>query len=299
MADGLYDAVVGATTLRRCTQASASPNLEKLLARYSGAVSPDDAFIISADANASFETFDLKGVLNSMSLTGGLFVTSGSVVIPYRKRSPGGTYAAINSSVHTTASGSKALAIPTAFNFPSKGAASVSVQVIFLTPDGVAAGMVLNVNQTLTAQSGCNVYGLGPVALDGVGLAKINSVTINTGINVERVNHNGSVWPDEVFITTVEPTIVLNTDDLALIGAYDGGGLLATGLELGIRRRTSGGTYYDDTSAQHVKFTCASGIVTPNDLSADGTSLASTGLTISGLGATAIAFAVDAALAEA
>lgn len=267
MADVAYDAVLGGLTLRQVRRSGVSPGIQLIAARASGAVAPSAFYVDQADARATFESMDVAGVIGGLSMQTGLFVSGGTLVIPWNRRANGGTFAGTLS--HFTVSAATGLVIPKQFSAQQNGGGAVaSLEVAFLSSDGLTSPIASNVNQTLAAQAYNVLYDLGPLSVNSVQVPRITGVTVNPGLTVAVRRYDGAVWPTEIHIERQDPTIDITFEDFDTLNSYLNGAAI-TAVAAYFRKRAPGSTYVAAGTAQHVKFSFTAGMVTAEDVSAE------------------------------
>jgi hypothetical protein len=211
-----------------------------------------------ADPVAMFQTNDIAGVLAGISVTTGLNVTSGTITIPYRKRVSGGTYA--SGSNHYTLAATNGLTIIESIQVADSAEATASLKTVFISTDGFTVPVTENTGAALSNQTFNAVHALGTVVIDGTAVTDVQSVTINTGINLVPYRVGGAVYPTQIFITARDPYIDLVFKDH---NAMAGQGPLfeaATSAVIGLRKRSDGGTFVADGTAEHCTITSSTGI---------------------------------------
>lgn len=268
MSDVVYDAVLGALTLKQVTRTAYSLNGTPIAGMASGAADPSEYFGGRADPSCTFESADVAGVLGGVSVTAGLAIASGTITIPWNKRSNGGTFAGSGS--HVALSGANGLLIPTRFSANQDDeAAMAELQLFFRSTDGATEPVAEATSQTLAAQSFNAQYALGPGSINGTAVPELVGVSINPGITVEPQAVNGGIYPTALFITMRRPTIDFIFEDLDALATYSAQFTAMTAAIAYFRKR-SGASFVADATEEHIKFSFADGIITTETVSGSG-----------------------------
>lgn len=271
MAETVYDAVLGALTLKQVTRTSYALNGTAIAGTASGAPDPSEYFGGPADPQATFESADIAGVLGGLSVTAGLAVAASTITIPWNKRSNGGTFA--GPSAHFALSGANGLIIPTRFSCNQDDeAAMAELMCYFRSTDGVTEPVAEAIGASLASQSFNAQYGLGPASINGTAIPQLVGVSINPGITVEAQRVNGGIYPTALFITQRRPSIDFTFEDLDALATYSAQFTVMTAAIAYFRKR-SGVSYLADTglgNEQHCKFSFADGIVNTETVQGSG-----------------------------
>ena len=292
----VHDLIFGAgVPIKQCQTVSHSNNANPYVGRNSGGAAPAFVGLMSAEPTATFTTMDVAGFVGIFGVAGAS-VTSGTVTIPYRKRTSGSTYAGTLS--HFTMTGANAFGYPTSFTASQDQAASATAEIKFLSTTGLAAPLTTATGATLAAQSYNVSYTLGPAGINGTQVPEITAITVNPGLQVEVRMFNGSPYPESCYVIQTDPTIELTFADFDSIDTYgpifasnDGNDVTAF-----FRKMDDGSTRVADATAEHIKFTLSDGLITIPDFSASDTSDGSgtiliTGKTLAVTATSAISFA--------
>ena len=263
-ATGLGDATLGALTLKQCSEATLSPNISLESARGSGNVAPDAIFVASGTPVASFTSRDVSAVLgaNTNAFAGsGLGVSSGTITIPLRIRTTGGTYA--SGGAHTTLNGTDGLIVPTSLNIPGNGFASIGLDCHYQSTDGQAAPVGISTTVAVSNGAFNRLYRMHPVSLDGSAVAGVSSVTVNFGFTLEHSGDvDGFVYPTEHYITATDPTIDINFKDATALATHGPLFTAQNAAVINLRRAAEGGTVVATATAEHITLTFGAGIKT-------------------------------------
>lgn len=273
MAETVYDAVLGALTLKQVMRSSYSLNGNPIAGTASGAPDVSEYFGGPSDPQATFESADIAGILAGLSVTAGLHVLTGTITIPYNKRANGGTFAGATANAQLNAT--NALIIPTAFRCNQDDEAAIAeLMVYFRSTDGVTVPVTISVGQTLAAQSFNAQYGMGAGSINGAAIPELVGISVNTGITIDPQRTNGGIYPSALFIKDRRPSIDFTFEDLDALATYSAQFTVMTAAVAYFRKR-AGVSYAADGSLVHIKFSFADGITTTETIQAAGTNRAS------------------------
>lgn len=268
MAETVYDAVLGALTLKQVIRSSYSFNGTPIAGTASGAPDVSVYFGGVAEPQATFESADIDGVLAGLSLTAGLHVSSGTITIPYAKRAQGGTFA--GAGTNNRLNGTNGLIIPTSLRCNQDDEAAIAeLMVHFRSTDGITVPVTVSTDQNLAAQTFNAQFGLGPGSINGTAIPELVGVSINPGITVEPQRVNGGIYPSSLFITQRRPSIDFVFEDMDALSTYSAQFTVMTAAIAYFRKR-SGVSYVADATEEHIKFSFADGIITTESISAQG-----------------------------
>ena len=281
MSAAIHDATFGALVLRQCTQASFQANNEIDIGRQSGSLDPSALYIHQGQPRARWQTHDVVGLLGAITITGGLYVSSGTISIPWRRRSAGASF--LGNTSHLQLSATKGLMIPQSIEASqSSPKASASVEAVLLSTDGLAEPVTSVINATPAALAYNLEFRLGPVLLNGAQVPKITGFTVNPGIEIELEYADGAVFPTDVFLTMRTPTIDIRFRDEQALDTY---GPLFAEMEDAtcfLRKKVEGATVLDDAEDEHISFAFADGIASVEEISASGNATSEPGLRLHG-----------------
>ena len=219
--------------------------------------------VVAQNPGASFESLAIAKVLSSVGLNG-LDLSTAALGCYAKKRKQGGTIE--GSGQHRKYVFATGLAYLNTLSVEHQQDAAITVEAM-----GTSAG----VNNPLAITDGASLptildeerFTLGPVTVAGVDIGDhLQSVEINFGVTVEAIGAGSTIWPSHASVRTVLPEITLRGVDLEWIKDANVPLLGKAGTHanttIGLRKRATGGTFADDTSAAHILFTC-NGLVTP------------------------------------
>lgn len=268
MASTVYDAILGALTLRQITRTSHNGNNQVIAGKSSGAPAPSELFAGISEPMASFDSMDVAGVIGAVDMAAGLSVLSGTITIPFNKRANGGTFASGTS--HPALSGTDALIVPTQFsaNQDDEGA-SASLDVHFISSDGTTEPVAEATGQSLASQSFNAMYALGPASINATSIPEIVGISVNPGITVQKQRHTGFNYPTAIFIDGQDPFIDFIFEDLDALATYSAQFTAMTAAVAYLRKRDGVG-FSADVNLDHIQFSFADGIVAAQTIQASG-----------------------------
>ena len=256
------DVILGAATVRQVTATDHKTNAEIRKVMTSGGNAVSQVFAKMASEVTTVTSNDLATLfaLNTNTFcSAGLYLTSSTVTVPYKKRAAGGSFA--SGSSHPALTGSTALVIPTLIEATQEGdAASAQFEIHWLSSDGFTKGCDDATGQALGSQAFGAEYTLGPAYINGTLLTGVQSVRINPGIEVlKTMNGAGQVWPAFASIKNIVPTMEIGVNDFDSIAGTVGDITAMTSANVYFRLRSDSGVY-NVAGSNIVRFTFAAGI---------------------------------------
>jgi hypothetical protein len=289
MPDVVYDAIVGSSVnLRQVTQSSYDPKVESLQGRMSGSAVISDQFVVSSSPEVNLTTLDLAGFMTAFGTLGTKVSDGSNTLVPYQKRASGGTFAGGSSNftlagtAPTNSVPHPVILIPESINVPRVGAPHATGKLCYLSGDGVTCPVTENVNQALSSEAFAAMFGMGPVYINSTRVARNVGFTINFGLGwSEKQHYDGAVYPSDMFLETIDPTIEVQVEDFDQMASIMPAGTISQ-FSCYIRKRASGGTYVADSSTVHIKFSFSNGLIKPMPLSASETKHGNAAIRIEG-----------------
>lgn len=269
--DVVYDAVIGAVAIKQVKRTSFKAGVQSQSLRLSGGLDPQAIVVQGGEPRATFESMDIAGVLTGLGVSSGLFVVSGSLLVPWNRRANGGTFA--GGSNNFTLSGANGLAIINSLSASQGDEGAVAeVELCFLSADGLAAPVAANVNQALSAEAYNAAWAMGPVYVNAVQLAQVSSIRVNTGLQLVVKRYDGSVYPTFAFIQERNPSIDITFENFDALSTQGPLFSATTNAAVYFRKKADGGTFVSDASTVHVQASFASGLTAVENADGDGTS---------------------------
>lgn len=258
----VYDATLGALLLRQIRSTSYEPNVQHRTARAAAALAPAEIGVLGSRPQVTISSGDLDSIITNLSMTGGLYINAGTIIVPFINRIEGGSFK--GATAHTTLSGTKGLLLPNSFSARQgdEDGAGCDLILHMLSTDGELSPVTVNINQTLIASAFVAQYEFGPVSVNGVQVNKAISVAVNPGLAALIEIFDGDHHPQLAFIDAenIEPTIQIgfaSIDDLNTFGPL---AVAMTSAKVNLRNRIDGGTTHPDASLKHIQFTFAGGL---------------------------------------
>ena len=151
---------------------------------------------------------------------------------------------------------------PTTLSWQNAGLAQVAYRAM-AKYDGSNAPIASTDDSAVpTASDDDERFSCGPVTIGGVSIDQVTSLNIEFGIEVMAKARQGAIWPTDIWIKSISPTITITTDDVLdwAAAAIPTGGLACTQANtiLYLRKWNAGGTgFVTDVTAQHIKLAAA------------------------------------------
>lgn len=267
--DMVHTCTLGSLTLAQVQSVQVSPGATANPYRVSGGISPSQHFGGPVDPRATITSQDVASAMAiSNILTAGIYVSSGTILVPFQKRAAGSTIA--GSLSHDTLSAANGLIVPRSIECQQDGDATVSLEVFFRSTDGTTNPVTQNVDQSLTGETFDSVYSLGPASINGTTISEVLSLSVDPGITVLQTRANGGLYPDQIYIQMLDPKITITFRDIAdQTDNFGFGATVGTAMVAYLRKR-SGVGYVANGTAQHIKFTFADGMTLMDSFSAQG-----------------------------
>ncbi len=255
----IYDPTIGSVTIRQITRTRYNPSAQELRAAAPGDTADSLVALVRAEPRVTIDTEDIAGVISGIPVSSGLYISAGSITIPWIKRQPGGTWA--SGTAHLTLTATNGLAIASSFRARGTDNAEASIDLALFSSDGLTSPVAANVNQSLAASSFAGAFGLGPVKINGTTIGEVADVNIDTGLRLNLTRSGGGPYPDFASLETpFRPRITITTRDLTLLDSLHEIAAALTSLEVYFRKRADGGTYEADGNLSHCKFSFGAGL---------------------------------------
>lgn len=192
-----------------------SDGLKTILLSGSGQVEATHGGITEVKPTLNFSTTAIKAALSLLGGADGTAIDNPSTTDPfefwYQKTALGGLRA--EGTNHIKCSATVGIIVPQSINMPAGEQASISYNVIFLSPDGVIAPVAIAGSAALDAgQGGADeAFVLGPVSLNGTVLENVSQVTYEFGLSL----YEGVANPylTDISINNRRPKFNITTND--------------------------------------------------------------------------------------
>lgn len=279
------DAILDAVVVKQIVNTSTRSSPVVRHAKYSGGVVTQEIYGVREEQVTTITSYDCGGVAgfnSSTFVSAGLYVSSGTVTVPYKNRANGGTFEGATSHSHIT--GTDALAIPTSFEATqdSEQGATVNLEVHWISSDGTSSAFTGSSGNSIAAEAYNVEFALGPVDINGTDLSTVQSIRVNPGLQVVKRGGNGAAYPTHCSIQRADPSIDITVDDIDEVIAYTDGFTDCTSFECYFRKRADGGIYVADGTAEHIKFSFANGMLALETIDAPETGNGQTTIRIHG-----------------
>jgi hypothetical protein len=259
------DAILGATTIRQVTNASHRTGLEMRKAMTSGGVAVTQVSGLRSEEVTSVTSGDLAALVaigTNTFCSAGLYVTGGTITIPYKSRSTGGTFA--SGSNHSALTGTDALIIPTSFEATQDGEAATCQFEVHWLSNGTTAGAGGSTGNSLASQSFNAEFALGPAFINATEIVGVQSIRVTPGITLVKTADKGLYRPTHISIQSIMPTIEITTNDIDAVVATVGAFTAMTSANVYFRKRVDSGIY--SATTDNIRFTFAAGLTDTNSV---------------------------------
>lgn len=254
------DAILGVTTIRQITQGDHKANQEHRKAMISGGNTISQISGKAAAEVTSLTSGDLAALvaLNASAfINSGLCLSATTITVPYKARDTCGSFQ--SGSTHDAVTGSAAFVVPTLFEASQDADfATGQFDVHWVSGDGLTKGADDATGQALAAQSFNAEFALGPCYINGTLLVGVQSFRVTPGMEITKVTAGGQIWPTQIHLKSVVPTIEITVNDFATIAGTVGDWTAMTSANCYLRRRADSGVY--SAGADNIRFTFAAGL---------------------------------------
>ena len=266
------DCILGSgNNIRQVTSASHADGTVVRNAFTSGGATVSQQSGIRAEEVTTIQSADLAALValgTNTFCSVGLYLTSDTITIPLKERAIGGQFA--SGSNHPAIGGSDALVIPTEFSATqdAEAGASATFEVHWISSDGVTREAAGTSGNALASQAFNAEFALGKADINGSDVTGVVGIAVRPGITLSKSSTNGGIYPTHISIQQVEPVVEITVNDIDAAVTLAGGFTTTTAMNVYFRKRSDGGTYVADGTAEHIKFTFAAGIHNLGSLSA-------------------------------
>lgn len=205
---------------------------------------------------ARFSTLHVADALAAFGVTS--YALANALVCYFRKISQGGTRDAANAGTHISLSFSGGMVCPRRVSARHGSNAVWDGEVYGTSADGtnpVTPSTTANLPASLPGVA--TAFGLGPIKLNGTVLDGLESAEYDFGVTPMIEGRDGDIYPTHAGVKSQQPTVKVRGAHVDVLSALtlDGGYYTASQVVGYLRKRSAGGTYVADATAQHVKFT--------------------------------------------
>lgn len=261
---GIYGVGVGATLLGGITRQSLVTNSEVKSEASSGEIYSRFTALYAQRVAPSFTTRSIASALNVCGALGvSIAGLSGGLAVYAQKHTDGGTRAGASS--HRKYTMVKGILVPRTLQVDHQGDATLSYDAI-VTYDGVNDPVVITDLVSLpSGLTDAERFTLGTAAVGGVTIGQKTGVSIDFGLTVRGEGADSDVWDTLASIETMHPTITFDGIDVEWCKAANiplaGKAATHANTAIYLRKRSAGGTFVTNVTAEHVKLTAAGMIV--------------------------------------
>lgn len=251
------------TVLTGIQNQSAERALQVTTPLADGNVYPLTSAVVSQSDTINGTCFDI-GDLLTLSGAGGAAVTSCVVFDAQVAR----TGAKAGTSVHVKRAVATGLLVTRSVTLSQRDNATANFSILCYSSTGTT-GIVTTATEALTnstAGGADELYGLGPLSINGTVVDDVTQAEIDFGISVEDLESEGDTGVKLRTVMGVTPRIRFRTANAAFAATVGDTGLAlsSTGCIAVARKRASGATHYIAAgTAEHIKFTIAAGMIVP------------------------------------
>ena len=269
----LFDATVGALTIKQCQSADFSPGNRVEAARASAGVAPSAHYLTLSEPRARWSSQDIETVLAAVDELAGLTVANGTITIPWRVRSSGASFVSGSTNISLGGSTCYGTLIPVTLTVNQDQMATVDLELMFRSSDGFTAPLAYTASVSLSDPSFTDTFRLGPTALDGTDITSVVGYTVNFGIGSELQRTDGAVYPNDIYLPTSDPYVDVRFRDQALLNTH--GPIFSSGTSavFSLIKNAPGGTITALTSEEHITITLDNGIKSVENVSGQGTGI--------------------------
>lgn len=246
----------GAVYVDGIKEVGVSSALASALEGSDGAAYNTFASLVSGGPTARFSTTDLKVLMDECSAY--MLVDAGvnpGVVFYFQAYAQGATRSASGAMTVTVANG---VLVLRQLELSHQQPAMLSAELI-ARQDGATAPLAVATSQSLPAVYPATsvLWTLGKVDFNGTQIEGVESVSVDFGVDVLAEGSDSDVYPTFVAVRKVQPKITIrgaHVDVLATL-TVDGAQYTAGQIVLYARKRSEGGTFVADGTAEHVSLT--------------------------------------------
>ena len=245
-------------------QRTAQPGANVVRARAGGSITPTHASVRSLDPRVTLETPHIAAALGVTGMLGAL-IASDALLTMFSKQRSGTGFAGTLS--HLQMVMNKGILVPRQLTAGLDGS-SLTLEAIGVY-DGSNEVIVVTDSQTYSGTDAISeAFLVGPVMLNGTEVTRIQSITVDFGLDVHITRGSGQVRPEEVSIRAQSPSIQFVTTDASVLDTtgIDGVAQGATDSVVYLRKLDENGTVVADGTGQHISFTIDDGVITTEDI---------------------------------
>lgn len=254
---------VGTTVINQITRCDVTEGISELVSGTSGQTRATYSALLNRAPVISCESLNPKAVLDLSTAIGSFLDIDASPATKefkayWSKRAEGGVIA--SGSVHRKCTVNEGILVPRRLTCDHGGQARISYDVV-ATYDGSNVPLVWAGSAALPSGIADSLFWtIGPATLQAATLDQIKSVSIDFGIGLIVEGSDSDLAPTFVAVSSIRPSITIRTSKQSIDTSYDDGGVaLTSDFILYFRKRTEGGSFVADGTAEHIKLTVNEG----------------------------------------
>jgi len=218
--------------------------------------------LVSGNPTIGFSTSQLKAFLDECGVEGMLVdsdVTHPGIDVYFQKMTQGGTRDAAAAGTHISTNAANGILVPQVLSLSHQEVARLTASVVTRKSgavDPIATDTAANLPTGVFPSVDTN-YTLGKLVLDSVEVKGLQSLEYNFGINLDVVGGSSEIYPTHVSISAISPSISFEAQDVNDIMAeltVEGKFYNATEVNFYAKKRTEGGSFVDNATAEHIAF---------------------------------------------
>ena len=279
------DVVIGGAAIKQVVSTSTRTGAVVRNAKYSGGAVIQQMYGVKLEQVSTIVSTDVGSLValnTSTFVSAGLPLLSSTITVPFKNRANGATFQ--SGTNHSQITGSNALLIPTSIEAQqdSEQGATATVEVHWISADGVTSAYTGSAGVAIAAEAINVEFALGPADINGTDIASVTGIRVNPGLTLVKTSQAGGIMPVEVSIQMIEPTIDLTVHDIDEVIALTDAFTALSSFECYLRKRSDGGVYVADITAEHIKFSFADGIIQADTIESPETGNGSTTIRLYG-----------------
>lgn len=262
--------VTSAGQINQIVGHSMNPGWETLLFNSDGQVDPRFNTVLSGSPVLSFTTAAIARALTAAGIDC-LAVAGTAVDLYFQKYVQGGTRQTGANSVKV--SGAYGLLCPRSLQAGHNAFATLAYEMAARTNDGATIPLVMAAGQTMpTITAPDQLFGAGPVKINGTALEGVQSISIDFGHRLVIVGGSSCPYPEFIAVDERRPVITVRSTHVDFptesgMGLYVTQG--ATDSLTYLRKFSQGGIRVADGTAEHISFAIDDGLVTIREAAAN------------------------------
>ncbi len=259
----LYAVSIGGSLIDQVTEQNVSTGLQEIIEGADGGVDATFAAAMLVEPLVSFTTTDIKAALDAVGINGAAI--SSDVILFFQALAEGGTRQGATSHLKLTVV--KGMVVPRTLNAAQGEKATISLDILPVSADGLASPITIATGQSLTGSPTVSaMWTLGQVKANNADLPDVDA-QIDFGINVIRESADGQVYATFSAIMDRRPVISFTTPNVTALSTYGlAGAARASSTILTLRKMDEGATRVADATIVHISFVVNEGRISVRDV---------------------------------